>query len=301
MNMKKFTSIMLTIAGITAILGMVCMIIAFAMGLTTDKFVQMAKDGRFALKIKNMKIIEIEENDEYKHQADIELGVISDSSVSVEERGEEKIYSTPDTFKNMNIEFGAGVFDIYYDDVEEIEIHEKNVDGFKVEVKNNTLVIKNNLEVTLGDVDDMDKRSLIIVIPRDMTFDKVDMSIGAAQADIEGITAKTFDIVVGAGQANLSKITSDSMEMKIGAGEANVSNLDVKDLDLEVGMGEANLALCGSQTDYNYDVECGMGDVKVGQHGFGGLGAEHHGDNHHAERYINIECGMGMVSVEFMY
>lgn len=300
MNMKKFTSIMLTIAGITAILGVVCMIIAFAMGLTSDTFVQMAKEGRFALKIKNMKIIEIEEDDKYEDEADIELGVMSDSSVTVEEKGAEKIYSTSDTFKNMNIEFGAGVFDIYYDDVEEIEIHEKNVDGFIVNVKNNTLIIKNNLEVTLGDVDDMDKRSLVIVIPRDMAFDKVDMSIGAAQADIEGIIAKTFDIVVGAGQANLSNITADKMEMKVGAGEITVSNLDVKDLDLEVGMGDANLALCGSQTDYNYDVECGMGDVKVGHHGFGGLGAEHHGNNHHAERYLNIECGMGLVSVEFM-
>jgi len=306
MNMKKFTKIMLKIAGGVAIVGLACMIIAFAMGMTTDGLKQMVKDGKFTFDmydLENKIIIEMSEDDsdEVKKENEKEnTGVVLDESITVQINGDERIYTTSESFANMDIDFGAGVLNIYYDDVEEVEIIEKNIDGFEVSVKNNTLVVKNTLEVTIGDIDDMDNRSLAIIIPRDMVFGEVDLDIGAAQADIDGLSTKDVSITIGAGQANISNIEAINMEMEVGAGEATVSNLDATNLDVEAGLGQVTVELCGAQTDYNYNVECGMGNVVVGDHSYGGVGAEHHGNNHHAGKLIDIECGMGEVVVKFM-
>ncbi|MBQ6812318.1 MAG: DUF4097 family beta strand repeat protein [Agathobacter sp.] len=306
MNIKKFTKIMLKIAGGVAIAGAFCMVVAFAMGLTTDGLKQMVKDGKFSFDmydLENKIIIEISEDDSDKAKEDTgkeDTGVVLDESITVQMNGDERIYTTSESFGNMNIDFGAGLLDIHYDDVEEVEIHEKNIDGFEVDVKDNTLIVKNTLEVTLGDIDDMNNRSLVIVIPRDMALGEVDLDIGAAQADIDGISAKEVNITIGAGQANVSNISADNMEMEVGAGEATVSNLDATNLDVEAGLGQVTVEMCGAQTDYNYNVECGMGNVVVGDHSYGGVGAEHHGNNHHADKLIDIECGMGEVVVKFM-
>lgn len=305
--MKKFTKIMLIIAGITACLGAICMVIAFAMGLTTDGLKQMVRDGKFAFDMTETKILKFEDDDTEDEKADVDVkvdtGVVLDASIKVEMDEDERIYRTSESFTNIELEFGAGVLDIYYDDVEEVEIREKNVDGFEVKVKNDTLVIGSSMDVNIEDVEsleELNERSLVIIIPTGMVFDEIGLTIGATQADIDGLSAKSIYVTIGAGQADISNIIANNMDMEVGAGEATVSNLDIDTLDLEVGMGQVNLGLSGAQTDYNYNIECGMGNVVVGHYSYGGLGAEHHRENHHASKKIDIGCGMGEVVVKFM-
>ena len=294
MNMKKFTNIMLKIAGITAVLGAICMVIAFAMGLTTDRFMQMLRDGRFALAIKDGHIVKYTEeplNEDVSNSMGLFVGE-NDTETS-----DEWQFSLNEDCKSLDVEFGAGVLDIYYDDVEKIQIHHENIKKFKAEVKNGVLKINTELEVY---IDDADNRKLVIVLPRDMQFDEVELDIAAALANIDGILAKDVSITIGAGQANVSNITTDYMEMEVGAGAAIVSALDAKEIEAKCGMGQIDLEVIGAQTDYNYDVECGMGNVEVGHHGYGGVGTQHHGDNHEATKHIDVECGMGEVVVKFM-
>lgn len=300
--MKKFTKIMLKVAGIVACLGAICMVIAFAMGLTTEGLKQMARDGKFTFDMTDLFVIkraEIETKEDVQIITE-DAGVVLDASIKVEMNGDERVYTTSESFTNMEIGFGAGVLDVYYDDVEEVEIHEKNIDGFKVNVKNNTLLIGSNLDVDLHNVDDLDNRSLVVIIPTSMAFEDVDLEIGATQADINGLSAKDISVTIGAGQASISNITADNMELEVGAGQATVSNLTAEKIDVEAGLGQVNIELNGLQEDYNYNVECGMGQVVVGQYSYGGLGAEQHTHHSHATKEINVECGMGEVQVKFV-
>lgn len=288
--MKKFTKIMLILAGAIACAGAVCMVIAFAMGLTTDGLKQMAKDGKFAFDMTDVFVIkraEIETKEE--------IQIITDEEADV--KSDEWKYYLGEECNAIDLEFGAGVLDIYYDDVEEIQIQHKNINNLKAEVKNGVLKIGTELEVTIDDADD---RSLVIILPRDMQFEEVDLEIAAAQADIDGLMASAISITIGAGQATISNITTDNMELEVGAGEVTVTDLSVEKLDVEAGMGQVNIALNGAQSDYDYNVECGMGNVVVGYQSYGGLGAQHHAKNNHATKSINIECGMGEVHVKFM-
>jgi len=294
MNIRKFTNIMLKIAGVVAVLGAVCMVLAFAMGLTTDHFMQMLRDGRFALAIKDGHIIKYTEEPINEGGAN-SIGIVTGES-NIEESDEWQFFSNEDC-KSLDVEFGAGVLDIHYDDVEDIQIYHENIKQFKAEVKNGVLKINTGHEVY---IDDADNRQLVIVLPTDMQFNEVDLDIAAALAHIDGILAKDVSITIGAGQANVSNITTDYMEMEVGAGAAIVSSLDAKEIEAKCGMGQIELEVTGTQNDYSCDVECGMGEVVVGNHSYGGVGTQHHGDKHEATKHIDVECGMGEVSVKFM-
>ena len=67
----------------------------------------------------------------------------------------------------------------------------------------------------------------------------------------------------------------------------------------ECGLGELDLTLTGTQEDYNYDLECGVGNLDVGSDSYSGLGREKSISNKGADRKLNLECGMGNISVDF--
>ena len=290
MNMRKFKNIMLKTAGIMGVLGVICMIFAFAMGLTADGFLNMLKDGKFAISIKNGQIIKYEEIE------------ITDDEETITDESDSKTNESWQHFlgedcNSIDLEFGTGVLDIHYDDVEEIQIYHENIKQFKAEVKNGVLKINTGHEVY---IDDAENRQLVIVLPVDMKLDKVDMDIAAAMANVDGICANDVKLTIGAGQANVTNVVANEIEVEVGAGMAIISDLEANVIEAKCGMGEITIDIVGYQSDYNCDVDCGMGNVVVDGYSYGGVGTQHHGENHQANKHIDVECGMGEVIVNFM-
>lgn len=287
--MKKLTKVLLGVAGGFAVFGLICMVTAFAMGLTAESFMHMVREGKFVFDATDLFVI--------KH---FEIETKEDVQIIPEEEKEIKSdewnFYLGEECNSLDIEFAAGTFDIYYDDVEEIQIQHKNIEHLSTKVENGVLKIREELEISISDTKD---RNLTVIIPKDWSFEEVDLEMGASLANIDGLKGKEIKITIGAGQANIANIIAEKLEMEVGAGEAEVAELTVDELDLEVGMGQVNIGLNGVQNDYNCSVECGMGNVVVGHHSYGGLGAEHHGENHHATKRIDVECGMGEVQINF--
>lgn len=248
--MKKFTKIAVVFAIIFAITGTICIIASFAMGLTWDKVSSMVNEGKFnfAFEIDNFHI-----------------GGSEDSVVTVDE-----------AFRNLDIEFGAGTLEVVYADVDEVEVQQENVHGFKQYVKDHTLHIEGGTKIGINTT----SGTIVVRIPKDMTFDEVDLEFGAGEAKLTGLVAKSVDI-------------------EVGAGEARLVGLDVKELNAETGAGELYLELVGSETDYSYDAECGIGEIKIGTTSVSGMGGSKEAHNPGANRYLDLECGMGQIQIEF--
>ena len=58
---------------------------------------------------------------------------------------------------------------------------------------------------------------------------------------------------------------------------------------------QANL----KQKDYNYDLDCGIGEIRCGDDSFSGFGREKSIDNG-ADKKMDIDCGIGSINVAFM-
>lgn len=288
--MKTFTKVMLALAGIFATAGVVCIIIAFIMGFSTNDLAQMVKDGNFSIQIEDGElkvfglndslILEIEDAFEKNENSYFdEDGDVKDSISSTETENGTTIYEIEEACTSLDIEFAAGIFEIYYTDVENIVVEGTDVDELFVQVRNNTLEIGAIAEVNV-DIDGVEDRKLVVKIPTETQFKSVDMEIGASQADIRDLNTEELEIAVGAGQANVDQVS-------------------VSKLDVEVGVGEVNIALNDVQEDYNYNIECGIGSVTVGTVSYGGFAAEKRVTNPGAAKEINVECGMGEVTIQF--
>ena len=58
------------------------------------------------------------------------------------------------------------------------------------------------------------------------------------------------------------------------------------------------MSLEGSEDDHNYDLECAVGNLRVGGINFAGVSSERNIDNG-AESNFNLECSMGSLDVTF--
>lgn len=181
-------------------------------------------------------------------------------------------------YDSLDIEFGYGSLEISYGDVEEIQIEQENVKNYKCYVEEGTLHIEGNLNANIG-IGNKDGK-IVIVIPNDMTFSEVDLELGAGLAEITGLIAKNVDIEVGAGQMN-------------------ITGLDAQKINAETGTGKLYAELVGKETDYSYNLECGIGQLKVGNSTYSGLGAEQNISNSGATRFLDLECGIGELQIEF--
>ena len=233
--MKIFTKIMLILSSVFGTIGVICVVVAFAMGLTTTNLWNMVENGQFSFDL-----------------SDIPLGGGGETT------SETKINETCD---NMEIEFDAGLLEVYYDDVEEIQVKGTNIPNITAEVKKGTLIIgkKSGINITIYN---NEERKLTVILPRDMQF--------------------------------------ESVELEIGAGQAVVTGLITQKLDVEVGAGEVQVELSGKQEDYNYRIACGVGNVVVGANSYVGLGAEQSVTNEGATKEIRVECGVGQAEINFM-
>ena len=283
--MKKFTKITLIIAGILVAIGLVCVTVAFSRGLTTRTLVQLARDSYFSF------------DEEGFH---FSIGSIEENANKENDGDKTSNYEVAESFQDLDIEFGAGELEARYADVANVEVKETGLSNLKVDVKENTLVIREKTKVNINiNMDDLDDRSLVVLIPNGMKLREVDIEIGAAKAEIMDLLADEISITVGAGEAEISNITARQFELEVGAGEANVTQLFVDALDVNAGLGQVNITLNGVQEEYNYSVECDIGTVVVGENSYSGLGEEQNVRYEGATKKIEIDCGIGKVKVQF--
>lgn len=259
--MKKFTKISMILAGIFAAVGLICLIGSFALGLTFGTFAEMVSDGKFSFGIGNMSF--------GIGNHGFGLGVVSTDSKEQE--------VSADKCENLEIELGAGSLELVYDDVDKIEIRQNGVSGFKSKMDGDTLKIEGGLKVGINS----NGGTITITIPKGMRFDEVDLEVGA-------------------GEAYIGKLTTNLLDVEVGAGEADIRDLDTVTLNAGVGAGKLYMELVGSENDYNYDVECGIGEILIGDNSYGGLGKNQSVSNTGAKRMLDVECGIGEVEISFI-
>lgn len=163
----------------------------------------------------------------------------------------------------------------------------------EIELKN-----RNVWEKLANNAFDESKGTLLIRIPAGMQFEKAKIQVGAGILRADELRAEELDIEVGAGQVYLDSFTAQELSLECGAGEADLYGEALREAKIECGIGTVNYTAAGSQEDYNYEVECGIGSVTVGEDTYSGLGKVRKIFNGGSKK-MAIECGIGLVDVSF--
>ena len=83
------------------------------------------------------------------------------------------------------------------------------------------------------------------------------------------------------------------------AGKATVKKLDAKEIDASADAGELYIEVVGKKENYSYNLECDVGTIRIGEESYAGLGAEKKIKNPNAERFLEADCDVGNVQIDF--
>jgi len=162
-----------------------------------------------------------------------------------------------------------------------------------------------------------EEQRITLTVPKDTEFDSVRFEFGAAEINIEGITAKELALTVGAGELEADRLTAtESAKLTVGAGSMSAKNVNLTNARLECGVGEMNmsgsfegdtnadcgigameLVVCGEQEQYRGEINCGLGKVNLGNIKVKD-GTKKFGSSS-ADCRMDIKCGIGEVDVRF--
>ncbi len=102
---------------------------------------------------------------------------------------------------------------------------------------------------------------VIIRIPRDRVFEKVEISAGAGEIDIEGLTAEDIKMTLGAGDVYIKELNAlGSAAVSCTVGELTVKKGSVNNLEADFGIGDVELQ-CGLTG--KCEIDCGLGDISI--------------------------------------
>ena len=190
--------------------------------------------------------------------------------------------------------------------------------GEELSVKANDKTIKISNEGNKLKIVDKNKRiignkikDLIIVIPKDLMFDKVSISAGAGNVNVNGINSNSLNMELGAGKVTLKNIYSNKTKIETGAGNVDIKDSSLNDLNLELGVGKISISanitgissiesgigafdlkLNGSASMYKFDIEKGIGEIIVNEEKITSNKVIGEGDNS-----IKIEGGIGSIKI----
>ena len=128
---------------------------------------------------------------------------------------------------------------------------------------------------------------------------KLSIRLGAGECEFDYIKAGEVELDVGAGECKIGLLEADELNADIAMGEFEAKAQIGKELDAKVGMGEINMSIVGEEADFDYDVEVGAGEVRIGSRSYSGVGSGGSQENG-TGREIDVECGMGEARIDFV-
>lgn len=288
--MKKFVKVMLIISCVFAIFGIGLSLGGVAMGAATDENVvagirKNVKNAASLVKVD----FDWDDDDDWDDSGRDYLT----EDYSVEDAGN-KVY-TFDAVREIEI-------DLHYD---ELVMQAYDGDAIKVEIENdendNVRVRSSSGKLKIESRKKLKNRTVVLSYPKNAEFAKVEISIDAGTGSLlDDLKADELDISVGAGDFTSSgHIISTKTELEAGVGSLEISGLTAREISGECGIGELRLGLSGKQSDYNYELECGIGEINFDGERYSGLANEKKITNSSASCKLELECGMGEINVDF--
>ena len=145
-----------------------------------------------------------------------------------------------------------------------------------------------------------DTEVIELYVPEQMHAEKLSIKVGAGECavSVPGFTIDKMHLEVGAGKMKLTQISAEILTINCGVGECKYEGSVSRDVKADCGVGEVSVKLAGKETDYNYEVSCGIGKIKVNDSGYGSFAASKCVHHEQAKGTMKLECGVGKIKIE---
>ncbi len=154
-------------------------------------------------------------------------------------------------------------------------------------------------EAKLDEIDiEQDAGNIYVDMP--LTANKINIDVDAGECNISGkLTAmKKMSMEVDAGSIYLPNIETDELKLSTGMGDIYIDFMLANKIDMECGVGSIYANAGGKESDYDYNINCGIGQIEIGDNNYSGLSTERKIKNS-GNKKMDIECGVGTITISF--
>ena len=234
------------------------------------------------------------EHDGMEHSAEMGQKNMESAAVGNESATDGTVYQLKYQPTKLDIELKYDELILEEGDSFCVRVYDDNGKNVTVKESSDTLKVRSTKKLSKT-------RKVCISYPKDVKLQELEIEMGAGTVYLNrDIETEKLSVEMGAGEFDSKNpVTAEEADLEIGTGSMTFADLSARKTDGECGLGELDLTLTGTQEDYNYDLECGVGNLDVGSDSYSGLGREKSISNKGADRKLNLECGMGNVSVDF--
>lgn len=287
--MKKSSKVMLLIAAVVGVAGIGMSIGGVAMGATIAGL-NLSKYGFSDAIKKTTKYVSLDDKDSWEQDWDeiTQLG-------PVETDGDKEIFETAPT---SELEFSLSgdelKFQSYDGDKLRIEVTGSKKDKVRIGTEDDSLILE-----TTGR---SQNREITVSYPKNVRFKETSIDVAAGTVTMcDEFRTDDLDVSVAAGEfTNAGKISvANDTSITVGTGNVELSELDIYNLEVDCGIGNVDLDILGKEADYNYEISCSAGNVDIGGSSYSGVGHNKNITNPNARRDMNLDCGVGNITVNF--
>lgn len=222
-------------------------------------------------------------------------------------------------FQNFHMEWGyERMNDIYFEsqnqvDELKIDVHQGNVQihqshdihSLKVEAKNlysGFDVYQDNEKVVVDQPHywwfyQPGHAQIDIYVPENMSLDKIKINMSAGRAKIDNIKADKIEVDSAAGDLSINHIECDKFDLDTSMGNTSIKYLTANKINADCGMGNVKMLLNGRESDYNYNIDVGLGNINIGGEKFSGI-AKKQSHRNDGMKKLDVDCGLGNVDIE---
>lgn len=298
--MKRFTKVCLIVCGVLAGLGILFGVIGLSMGFGVRQFLTMAEAGAFNISWGDDGV-EFFGSEDADREQDASAGTDSDWSSGVKKFSAESVRKL-----DMELDFGTLYIEPSQGDDIEVEMNYRSVWGnysrrIDCILEEDTLKIQDSVQKSVLKLFTCESKdaTLVVRIPEGKVFEEVELDIGAADVVVKTeFRSGETDITIGAGHMTLSGVETGELDLECGAGQMELRDVTARNISTECGLGQITMDVNGAEEEYNYEIECGIGRVAVGDSEYSGLGNSKK-INNGADQNMSIDCGVGEVVVSF--
>ncbi len=319
--MKKFTKICLIMIMALCVVGALLV----GIGVNTlgwDKIASMAEEGSDGiLHLKDgfyfdgESFAQIGKKLKINAKFNIEDSSMFDKSETVWKGDVKKTKIADEQINDLKLDAGGCYFRIKLSDDDAYYVE------YEGEGKSQAYVDGNDLYIKVLNASDLDfsneENCFTLYVPADASFSDVDIDLGAGEMHLDGLQADEMKIELGAGQimaddmvaanikisvgagnVELQEAILGTVKIEVGAGNCSIEGEVFEDIKAECAMGNITLELEGDEEDFDYELECVSGNLKVGDTEYSGLSSSKEVDND-ANKKMDLQCVMGNIEVKF--
>ena len=278
---------MLLTAAVVGVVGIGMSIGGVAMGATIAGL-NLSKYGFDGIVKQTAKYISLDDKDDWEQDWD-EITQLE----PVETDNDKKIFETaPISDLKLSLSGDELKFRSYDGDKLRIEVSGSKKDKIRIGTEDDSLILE-----TTGRTRD---REITVSYPKNVRFKETSIEVAAGTVTMcDEFWTDDLDVSVAAGEfTNTGKIRAASdTTIAVGTGNVELSELDINNLEVDCGIG--NVGILGKEADYNYQISCSAGNVDIGDSSYSGVGHNKNITNPNAKGNMNLDCGVGNITVDF--